>query len=57
MPRGQIRSRIRKRNYRAARRDRKEKQFMFGKSKKMRFPIVKLPIKATVKKVAIKAEN
>ena len=44
MPRGQVRRRIRARNYRAARRDRKEKNFMFGTKKK-----VKLPIKVAVK--------
>lgn len=35
MPRGQVRRRIRARNYRAARRDRKEKKFMFGNKKKV----------------------
>jgi hypothetical protein len=33
MPRGQVRRKIRKRNYRAARRDRKERNFMFGNKK------------------------
>jgi hypothetical protein len=44
MPRGQVRRRIRARNYRAARRDRKEKKFMFGNKKKV-------PSKETTAKV------